>query len=143
MKHILFAGCLCALPIGFNRASSANAQTAAAISEPAATRHGLFGWLDRRSAYGQGVFPEPFLVDDSDLEPAEARLDWLHTEAHGAKSDVVKAEVEKGFGLMTLEAEVPYERDRAAGQTTCGFDNIDAGARCPLLQFVSKSGLVD
>ena len=143
MKHILFVGCLCALLTEFNRPSPANAQTAAAISEPAATRHGLFGWLDRRSAYGQGVYPEPFLVDDSDLEPDEARLDWLHAEAHGAKSDVVKAEVEKGFGLMTLELEVPYERDRAAGRTTRGFDNIDLGARYPVLQLVSKSGLVD
>ena len=45
----------------------------------ASTRYGLFGWLDHRSGYGQGVFPEPFLVDDSDLETNEARLDWLHT----------------------------------------------------------------
>src|SRR5690349_15829309 len=66
------------------------------------SRYGLFGWLDHRSEYGQGVFPEPFLVDDSDLEPGEARLDWLHTGAGSRHSDEVKAEVEKGFGVLTL-----------------------------------------
>jgi hypothetical protein len=40
----------------------------------AGTRYGLFDLLDHRSVYGQGVFPEPFLVDDSDLETNEARL---------------------------------------------------------------------
>src|SRR5216683_8086599 len=54
------------------------------------TRYGLFGLLDHRSAYGQGAFPEPFLVDDSDHEINEARLDWTHTEAHHDHNDVVK-----------------------------------------------------
>ena len=107
------------------------------------TRYGLFDWLDSRSEYGQGAFPEPFLVDDSDLEINEARLDWLHTEANSQRSDVVTAEVEKGFGLVTLELEVPYERDTTAGATTEGFDNIDLGARCPFYQFVSRNGLLD
>ncbi len=44
---------------------------------------------------------------------------------------------------MTLELEVPYERDRADGTTTKGFDNIDLGARYPLFQYVSPSGFVD
>src|ERR1035437_4920651 len=37
------------------------------------TRYGLFNLLDHRSTYGEGVFPEPFLVDDSVLEDDEDR----------------------------------------------------------------------
>jgi hypothetical protein len=111
---------------------------------PAAdTRYGLFNWLDHRSDYGQGVFPEPFLVDDSDLETGEFRLDWLRTAAGSTHSDLGTAEIEKGFGLLTLELEVPYQRDVADGATTQGFANIDVGARYPFYQFVSPGGLVD
>ena len=107
-------------------------------------RYGLFDWLDHRSSYGQDVFPEPFLVDDSDLEVNEARLDWLHTEAPAQQSDTVTAEVEKGFGLLTLEIEVPYERDAAAGETTAqGVGNIDLGARYPLYEFAAANGSFD
>jgi hypothetical protein len=107
------------------------------------TRYGLFNWLDHRSDYGQGVFPEPFMVDDSDLETGEFRLDWLNTAAGSAHSGIGTAEIEKGFGLLTLELEVPYEYDSAGGTATQGFDNLDLGARYPLFQFVSRSGLVD
>jgi hypothetical protein len=107
------------------------------------TRYGLFGWLDHGSEYGQGVFPEPFLVDDSDLEKDEARLDWLHTHRNDQHSDLVTAEVEKGFGLMTLEVEIPFERDVDAGSITQGVANIDLGARYPLYQYVSADGLID
>jgi hypothetical protein len=107
------------------------------------TRYGLFGWLDHRSEYGQGIFPEPFLVDDSDLETNEARLDWLHTHRNDQHSDQVTAEVEKGFGLLTLELEIPFERDVDAGSITQGVANIDLGARYPLYQYVSGNGAVD
>jgi len=109
------------------------------------TCYGLFNCLDHRSAYGEGVFPEPFLVDDSDLEANEARVDWLHTEAHDIRSDVVTAEIEKGFGLLTLEIEVPYEVDTEShpNKTVNGFDNIDLGARYPVCQFVSDNQAVD
>ena len=108
------------------------------------TRYGLFDSLDHRSSYGQGIFPEPFLVDDSDLEVNEARLDWLHTEANAQQSDVVTAEVEKGFGNLTLEIEVPYERDAAAGENTeRGVGNIDLGARYPLYEYVSANDFWD
>ena len=121
-----------------------NQQTATLSAESSSdTRYGLFNLLDRRSEYGQGVFPEPFLVDDSDLEPNEARLDWLHTETTAARSDVGKVEIEKGFGLMTLELEVRYQRDRAEGETTKGFDNIGLGARYPFFQYVSAQSFVD
>jgi len=107
------------------------------------TRYGLFGWLDHRSEYGQGIFPEPFLVDDSDLEKDEARLDWLHTHRNDQHSDEVTAEVEKGFGLLTLELEIPFERDVDAGSITQGVANIDLGARYPVFQYVSPNGAVD
>ncbi len=111
--------------------------------QPTVTRYGLFDWLDHRSEYGQGVFPEPFLVDDSDLEPGEARVDWLHTAAGSQHSDEVKAEVEKAFGVMTLELEVPFVREASPDGTSQGFGNIDLGARCPFYQFVSANGLLD
>ena len=125
------------------KAQDATVATTNAVSSPTDTRHGLFNWLDSRSAYGQGVFPEPFLVDDSDLEVNEARLDWQHTEGDFSQNDVVTAEVEKGFGLTTLELEVHYERDAADDVVTRGFDNVDLGARRPIYQFVSTSGFVD
>lgn len=114
-----------------------------AATPPASTRYGLFDLLDHRSGYGQGVFPEPFLVDDSDLETNEARLDWLHTGRNNQHSDLITAEVEKGFGLLTLELEVPYERDVSAGTVSEGFANIDVGARYPIYQYVSGNGFVD
>jgi hypothetical protein len=141
MKNIFIAVSLCMLTVEYCQAALTNEQTAA--MSPVGTRYGLFDGLDSRSEYGQGAFPEPFLVDDSDLEPGEARLDWLHTEAGGSKSDIATAEVEKGFGLLTLELEVPYERDVSDGATTEGFGNIDLGARYPFYQFVSPKGFVD
>jgi hypothetical protein len=121
---------------------TAKAQT----NSPAAavdTHYGLFNWLDHRSSYGQGIFPEPFLVDDSDLEVNEARLDWIHTKARGSTGDEVTAEIEKGFGLLTVEAEFHYERESAAGHVVDGIGNIDLGARYPFYQFVAQNGLVD
>src|SRR5579859_2367740 len=112
---------------------------------PSDTRYGLFNWLDHRSGYGQGIFPEPFVVDDSDLEVNEARLGWEHTDASNPKSDVNKAEIEKGFGLLTLELEVPYEIDTTSSphSRTEAFDNINLGARYPIYQFVSDNKIVD
>ena len=108
------------------------------------SRYGLFDLLDHRSAYGEGVFPEPFLVDDSNLETDEARVDWFHTKGIIHQySDQVSAEVEKGFGPVTLELEVPFERHTSSGQTLEGIGNIDLGARCPIYQFVSGNGLID
>jgi hypothetical protein len=121
--------------------------------DDSSNRYGPFGLFDQRSSYGVGVFPEPFLVDDSDLEVNEARVDWLHTEAHDSQSDLVTAEVEKGFGLVTLEVEVPYESDReldidpttgaATHNTTEGMANVDLGARAPVYQYVSDNGMID
>jgi hypothetical protein len=112
-------------------------------SSSANPRYGLFDWLDHRSTYGEGIYPEPFLVDDSDLEPNEARLDWLHTGGPNSHTDSGKFEVEKGFGLLTLELEVPYERDVSGGQVTEGIGNLSIGARHPLFQYVSRTGFID
>jgi hypothetical protein len=112
-------------------------------TETPSTRYGLFDLLDSRSQYGQGVFPEPFIVDDSDLEVNEARLDILHTKIGSQHSDLMTAEIEKGFGVLTLEVEVPYEWDHFGGQRQQGSNNIDLGARIPVYQYVSSSGFVD
>lgn len=149
MKNIPVTVGICTFAVGAvmlradELASPSPSPESSFAASPAGTRYGLFNWLDSRSEYGQGAFPEPFLVDDSDLEVNEARLDWLHTRAVGATGDRVTAEVEKGFGLVTLELELPYERDTTAGTTTEGFDNIDLGARCPVYQYVSRGGLLD
>jgi len=106
-------------------------------------RYGLFDGLDHRSWYSQGNFPEPFLVDDSGLEINEARLDWFHYKTGDQHSDTVKAEVEKGFGLLTVEIEVPYERDAPPAGISQGIGNIDLGARYPFYQYVSHTGFLD
>jgi len=106
-------------------------------------RYGLFNLLDHRSSYGQGAFPEPFLVDDSDLEVGETRLDWLRTKANDRHSDLVKAEVEQGFGLLTLELAVPFERQVSAGSVSEGVGNLEVGARYPVYQLVSGNGFAD
>ena|SRR6185437_1894118 len=122
----------------------AHAQTnSPAAPDDSSNRYGLFNALDHRSSYGQGAFPEPFLVDDSDLEDNEARLDWTHTKAGSVTDDEVTAEIEKGFGLMTVEAELHYERASEAGDVVDGIGNIDLGARYPFYQFVSENGFFD
>jgi hypothetical protein len=107
------------------------------------TRYGPFNLFDHRSIYGQGAFPEPFLVDDSDLETGEFRLDWLHTKSGDQHTDLFTGEIEKGFGLLTLELEVPVERDFDAGSKVSGFANVNLGARAPFYQYVSPDGALD
>src|SRR5579872_4497838 len=148
MKNIPVAGCLiifstALVPAALPGADSA-VLTSSAQDSSSGTRYGLFDWLDHRSEYGQGVFPEPFLVDDSDLEINEFRLDWEHAFGHNdQKGDFGTMELEKGFGLMTVELELHYERDTGGGPTIKGFDNVDIGVRYPIHQYVSPSGLVD
>ena len=107
------------------------------------THYGWFNWLDHRSSYGQGVYPEPFMVDDSDLETRELRLDWLHTASGSDHGDVLHPELEWGFGNLTLELEAPYERSVADGETESGLGNIDLGARYPFFQYVSQNNSFD
>ena len=74
-------------------ANSADNQIESALS----TRYGPFGLLDHSSQYGLGVLPEPFLVDDSDLEVNELRLDLFDTRTGAQRADLSKAELEKGI----------------------------------------------
>jgi len=142
-----------ALFLGVSAVGAAEPVAHDADSTAGDTRYGPLGLFDSRSSYGLGVYPEPFLVDDSDLEVNEARLDWFHLAGKGARSDLMTAEVEKGFGLLTLEVEVPYEYDTFSAFDTVtghadrsriqGFDNVDLGARAPFYQFVSQDGSFD
>jgi hypothetical protein len=144
------------LAIGFAVSSNAFADDDDTVPPPgagsSATHYGLFGLLDSRSKYGHDWFPEPFRVEDSDVGN-EARFDWEHNEARHFVGDTVQAEVEKSFGLMTLEIQVPYTIDATpaadgvgqdadrAGAT--GFGDISLSARHPLWQYVSPAGLFD
>jgi hypothetical protein len=105
---------------------------------------GLFNWLDHRSAYYRDFFPEPLLVEDTGLEEdGEFEFGSLHTEANSQRNDIITAGVQKSFGLLTLELEVPYERNSDADDVSQGIGNIDLSARYPLYQFVSANGCFD
>ena len=112
-KFVVFVG-------GLSLAVLAGGKVIAADQTAPDTRYGLFNSLDHRSSYGQDAFPEPFLVDDSAQEEAEFRLDWLHTASGSDHTDNAKAEIEYGIGLLTLELELPYERD-VTGRRTAGW----------------------
>lgn len=125
----------------------------AADATASSARSGPFGLFDSRSMYGKGVFPEPFLIDDSDLEVNEIRLDWFHQESSGQTGNLYRGEFEHGFGMMTVELEVPYLNNtqrsfkRAIGHsmrtTSQGFDNVSVGARNPFFQYVSDNEFID
>jgi hypothetical protein len=105
---------------------------------------GLFDWLDPRSAYNQEFFPQPLLVDDTSLEKGgELELNSLHTQAGDQRTEIVTAEIQKSFGLLTLELGVPYERDSDAGVVAQGIGNMEIGARYPVDQFLSARGFFD
>lgn len=150
MKYLYLAclACVGAVPVtvraGDQGVPVSLAAPSSVATSPADTRYGPFNWLDHRSVYGQGPFPEPFLVDDSDGEANEARLDWFHTGGPGNQhTDLVHGEVEKGFGPLTLELESAFERDSSSGQIASGMDSVDLGARAPFYQYVSPSGKID
>lgn len=117
------------------------------------SRYGLLNLFDHRSMYGKGIFPEPFLIGASDLEMNELRFDWLHQEGKGRVADFSHIELEKSFGLLTLELNIPYERDttrlyspltrRTNGARSEGLANIEVGARHPVYQFVSRDESID
>jgi len=131
----------------FARASRAN------DDQSFSPRYGPFGLFDSRSMYGKGVLPEPFLVDDSDLEVNEVRFDWFHQGSSGQTGNLLRGELEHGFGMMTVEAEVPYlyntkrSFETAVGHsvhtTSQGFDNVSIGVRNPIFQYVSSNEFID
>jgi hypothetical protein len=143
----LFIGALSAINFAQAAAGADPDDQAAATSTNSAgvadTRYGPFDWLDHRSAYTREVFPEPFLVNDMALEDNELEFTWLHTKGPGQQSDTGTIEFQKGLGLLTVEAQVPYERDVSPDQTAHGIGNIELGARYPLYQFVSADRFVD
>jgi hypothetical protein len=121
-------------------------------SDDASNRYGLFGLLDRRSIYGQYWFVEPLRADEADVDN-EIRADYFHAENRGRQFDSVKVEVEKSFGLLTVEIAPRYESDRTSRldprpgglqrQTAEGFTNIELGARYPVFQCVSPDRSFD
>ncbi|HEX5242653.1 MAG TPA: hypothetical protein VFW23_05260 [Tepidisphaeraceae bacterium] len=126
---------------------------AADADAPDSRYYGPFGVFDSRSMYGKGVLPEPFLIDDSDLEANEARFDWFHQESSGQTGNLFRGELEHGFGMMTVEVEVPYlyntqrsfhpSEGRSFRTTSHGFDNVSIGARNPFFQYVSNDEVID
>ena len=93
----------------------------------------LSGLLDPRSRYGEYWFPEPLRAPEMDVD-REFRVDWLHTEKRGKQNDEVVGELEYNVGLLSLELEVPYERESGGSS---GIGNIELAARHPVYQYVS------
>ena len=108
-------------------------------SQPADSRYGLFGLLDHRSIYGHDWFPEPFRVEDTDLQ-SELRFDWQHNQAPGRISNTLTFEIQKSFGIVTFELEAPYVFDNADEH---GMGTPELSARFPLWQYVSPAGFFD
>jgi len=104
----------------------------------------FFGWLDARSAYDNDFFPQPLLVDDTSLQKEpELEFSSLRMQANARHSDIVAAEVQNSFGLLTMSLNIPYERDSAAGHISQGIDNINIGGRYPLYQRIAANGFFD
>src|SRR5205814_1759194 len=103
------------------------------------TRYGPFDLFDSRSKYNTNHFPEPLLADEMDADQ-EVRLNWLHTEKQSHRVDDASFEVEKNVGLLTVEFEIPYEREVEDGDTAEGVGSIELSARHPFYQYVSPSG---
>lgn len=116
------------------------------------TRYGAFGLLDHRSSYGSFWFPEPFRIDELDVDN-EIRMDWIHQAKKGHVTDEVPVELEKAFGLTTVELETSYQRETldtidpdtgiASRDRSQGAGNIELSVRRPFYQFVSKDGFFD
>jgi len=118
-----------------------------ARADSAADDHyGPFGLLDHRSKYNTGWFPEPLLTDEMDGDQ-EVRLNYRHFEQPGTQVTEVSAEVEKNFGNLTIELELPYEREAThedgEREVEEGIGPFEISARHPFAQYVSPSGAVD
>ncbi len=108
-------------------------------------RFGPFGFLDHRSVYFKDSFPQPLLVDDTSIEEEpEAELNYLHTSGPDQRrSDILSAEGQQSFGVVTFELSVPYEWHSDSDDSAKGVGNIEAGARTPIYQYVSENGAFD
>src|SRR2546423_617713 len=135
-------GLMLALGLGFG--ATATAQTD--FTKQGAFSSAVFGPIDSRAIYGEGIFPEPLLAPEMDVE-RELRFDWIHQEKRGVVADEAKAEVEWSFGLLTVEVGFSYSRETAvevdpftattARSRSEGLGNVEFAARYPLWQFVS------
>jgi hypothetical protein len=131
----------------------ADAQPVAAAADSAsADRYGPFNLLDHRSTYGKYWFPEPLRTGEIDVDN-EIRVDYFHAERRGKQEDEVEFELEKSFGLVTVEIATAYEseREREFDDTTGttertseeGIGNIEIAARFPFFQYVSDDRRFD
>lgn len=112
----------------------------------------MLGLLDHRSRYGQAWFPEPLRAPEMDVD-REFRIDYFHGESQNVQVNEVNAELEYNFGNLTIELEVPYEReseseaDPVSGKinhtTSQGIGAIELAARHPVYQWVSQDGFAD
>src|ERR1700722_1936083 len=110
------------------------------------TRFGPFGLFDSRSQYGTGFFPEPFLVDEGDLD-REFVVSSIHQEGDGSLSTSATVEVEWSFKMLTVEVEAPYEHDVTfdanSRQNSEGMGSPELSFRHPIWQYVSPNETVD
>lgn len=140
----VLAFCTCAATFSAAALYAEDDDAPASTGGGASARYGLFNGLDHRSSYGQEIYPEPFLVDDTNKEENEARMEWFYGRAAGhQQNNVITAELSHGFGNVTLQLEVPYEIANAPGLGAHGWDNIDARARSPLFEAVAPNGFAD
>jgi hypothetical protein len=113
---------------------------------PGSTRYGPFGLYDSRSKYDTNWFPEPMRSDESDTDQ-ELRLNYFHAEKTDHRQDEATLEVEKSFGMVSFEIEVPYERDEettADGKERAeGIGAPELSARGPFFQYVSPEKFFD
>jgi hypothetical protein len=135
-------GLLCAI-VFVQAAAGADADDVATGTNSPIGRYGLFNGLDHSSVYTKDAFPNPFLVEDVASEDTELELNWLHTRAGDKHSDTGSVEIQKGIGVLTLEASVPYVNSVKPDESIHGLGNIDLGARYPLYQYVSANHLID
>jgi hypothetical protein len=110
-------------------------------------KFGPFGLFDTRSQYGTGFFPEPFLVDEGDLD-REFVISSIHQEGADSQSTSVTAEFEWTFHLLTVEIEAPYEHDityNPDGSRTNaeGMGSPSISFRHPVWQYISPNETVD
>jgi hypothetical protein len=150
MRVIPISLVLAFVPFGLVKGAEPAASDAAESSP--STRYGPFGLLDHRSIYGQYWFVEPLRGPEMDVD-REVRVDYFHSESHGSQLDSVKGEIEYNFNLLTVEVELPWERDsnamfnRSVGRTirhaSANVGNLELAARHPLFQFVSADNFFD
>jgi opacity protein-like surface antigen len=157
VRSVSMLSLLAALLLTATAASAASQEGSAASAASQAranadTHYGPFGLLDHRSRYGQFWFPEPFRLDETDVDN-EVRLDWVHQKGKDHVTDEGHVELEKAFGVTTFELEIPYERtsettvDSVTGlkshEHTWGAGNVELSVRRPIYQWVSRDDFFD